>query len=259
VSKDDIFGISAPLAAPKLFTQYRELLKSYITSSHSLITFILSILNTRLQLPPSKLQNLHRLNASSGDQVRFVKAPPQPKGDRRTALGAHTDFGSVTVLFNRVGGLQVRLPASVKAIPPQSPSSEDEKTHTGPEKTNGEAGTEEQWVYVRPLPDHAIINLGDALVKFSAGILRSNVHRVFSPPGAQAEITKYSLVYFSRPEDDVLLGPLRESALIDEQAGEQKEEVISSKEWVLRRALGRREGGKYEDSGGTEEARGKRG
>lgn len=41
------------------------------------------------------------------------------------------------------------------------------------------------WCYVRPLPGHAIVNLGDALVKFSKGGVRSSVHRVVKPPGRQ--------------------------------------------------------------------------
>ena len=48
------------------------------------------------------------------------------------------------------------------------------------------------------------MNLGDALVKFSAGVLRSNIHRVVPPPGVQGCETRYSLVYFSRPEDEVV-------------------------------------------------------
>jgi len=232
------------------------LLSSYISTSHSLITFILQLLAPRLALPSGKLESLHRVNAVSGDQVRFVKAPPQPSDDRRTALGAHTDFGSVTVLFNRVGGLQVRLPMGVEAVPPQTPNgmSEAEKSLT----TDG-------WTYVHPLPGHAIINLGDALVKFSAGILRSNTHRVVAPPGEQGDVTRYSLVYFARPEDDVVLKALTESEIIKARVGdgENGEKALTSKEWILKRALGRRNAGKngidFEGTKGTEEERGVRG
>ena len=52
---------------------------------------------------------------------------------------------------------------------------------------------------------HCICNLGDAMVKFTAGILRSNMHRVINPPGAQSDCTRMSVVYFSRPEDQVIL------------------------------------------------------
>lgn len=217
---------------------------------------LLGIINKKLQLPDFKLHNLHRLKAISGDQVRFVKAPPQPQDDRRTALAAHSDFGSVTVLFNKLGGLQVRLPAGIDPIPPES----SQNGNTGGNSLRGvKNGEEEQWVYVRPFPGHAIINLGDAMVKFSAGILRSNVHRVVSPPGGQAETTRFSLVYFSRPEDEVLLGPLKESPLVAERAQDGDEEILSSKDWILKRALARRGQGKFEDGEGTERARGAKG
>lgn len=188
----------------------RATLKSFIEDAHSIVTVVLSALDQHLQLP-STLTNLHRLRGVSGDQVRFIKAPPQPKDDKRTALGEHTDFGSVTVLFNRIGGLQV--------LPP---------------------GEGAEWCYVRPLPGHAIINLGDAMVKFTNGLLRSNIHRVVSPPGAQTNSTKYSLVYFARPEDAVKLKRLDGSPCIPPLPEGVVEEDINSKDWINRRALGSR-------------------
>ena len=100
-------------------------------------------------------------------------------------------------------------------------------------------GTE--WFYVRPLAGHAIINLGDAMVKFTNGLLRSNIHRVVSPPGEQAGETRYSLVYFARPEDDVVLKRL-ESPVIPPLAEGDEEEEINAKDWILRRALKKRVG-----------------
>lgn len=229
VSKDDILGISNPLPAPAILEPQRDLLESYMRQSHAIVTLLLRHLNARLDLPPEKLPSLHRLHVASGDQVRWVHAPPQPQDDRTTALGEHTDFGSVTILFNRLGGLQVLLP------------------HT------------DEWCYVKPLHGHAVVNLGDALVKFTAGVVRSNTHRVVNPPGEQAESTRMSLAYFARPEDDVLLKVLDGSKLIDAHRKETVkfagEEEISSKEWIKRRALGRRQGGDWQKSGGTEERR----
>lgn len=197
--------------------------------SHALVDLLLTLLNRQLGLPYDKLPSLHRLASISGDQVRWVNAPPQPTDDRRTALGQHTDFGSVTILFNRLGGLQV--------LPPNS----------------------DEWSYVKPLRGHAVINLGDAMVKLTAGILRSNIHRVVNPPGQQASHTRMSLVYFARPADDVILKALDGSNLIDERRRQcpetPDEEEITSKEWILRRALGRRQGGDWSKAGGTESVR----
>jgi len=59
------------------------------------------------------------------------------------------------------------------------------------------------------------------MVKFTAGVLRSNIHRVVNPPGAQADETRMSLVYFARPEDAVILQTLEGSDIIDERRKRQ--------------------------------------
>lgn len=89
------------------------------------------------------------------------------------ALGAHTDFGSLTLLFGRVGGLQVLVPEGMRG--------------EGEGEENGR-GEGERWVYVRPLEGHAIVNVGDALSFFTGGLLRSCVHRVVAAPGAQRTV-----------------------------------------------------------------------
>merc|ERR1711977_657861 len=168
--------------------------------------------NDKLGLPAGTLENLHRLDAVSGDQVRWVRSPPQVMDDRQMSLGEHTDFGSITILFNRLGGLQILPPPSLTPL-----------------------GQEPQWTYVKPLPGHCIVNLGDAMVKFTNGLLRSNIHRVVSPPGEQAKETRYSLVYFARPEEDIILRRLEGSDVIPEL--EKEEEAMSSKEWIKLQAM----------------------
>ena len=67
-----------------------------------------------------------------------------------------------------------------------------------------------------------------------------------------------SLVYFARPEDEVLLKALGESEMVreaSESLWEKEEEEVTAKEWILRRALGRRVGGDYGKSEGTEGGR----
>ena len=141
----------------------------------------------------------------------------------------------MTILFNRLGGLQVLLPPS--------PGTENDRGG-GEEMGKGEKG---EWVYIRPLPGHCIINLGDALVKFTNGLLRSNIHRVVSPPGEQARETRYSVVYFCRPEDEVVLKRLDDGdggkgGVIPELGEGEVEEEVCAREWVIRRAMGKRVG-----------------
>ncbi|EME84735.1 uncharacterized protein MYCFIDRAFT_41980 [Pseudocercospora fijiensis CIRAD86] len=231
ISKDDILGISERLKNPEVLRgeENRGKIRAYMLDCHAVVTMILGRLEKRLGLPEGRLRDLHRLQAVSGDQVRWVKSPPQDIDDRRAALGEHTDFGSVTVLFNRLGGLQV--------LPPET----------------------EEWAYVKPLKGHCVVNLGDAMVKFTAGILRSNMHRVVNPPGEQENGTRYSLVYFNRPGDEVVLKVLEGSEMIDAKRRENPQvesgEEINAKEWILRRAMGRRAGGDWEKGQGTDKER----
>jgi isopenicillin N synthase-like dioxygenase len=211
VGKDDILEIGPRMPAPDVLDSQRSLIRGFMESSYAIVSLVLALLNAHLALPPDTLPSMHRLHGRGGDQVRFIKAPPQPQDDRSIALGEHTDFGSVTVLFNRLGGLQV--------LPP---------------------GADAQWCYVKPLHGHAIINLGDAMVKFTNGLLRSNIHRVVSPPGRQADCTRYSLVYFNRPEDHVLLRRLDGSDVIPPLAAGVVEDQVTSKDWIIRRALSSR-------------------
>lgn len=208
---------------------------------------VTSLLSDRLALrtdvkQEGGLRSLHALSSPSGDQIRFVRAPPQHPVSSSVALGEHTDFGSVTILLNRLGGLQVRLPPSVAPLPPSSSS---------PCSASEGGLCQDGWAYVRPLPGHCIVNLGDALVKFSGGRLRSNIHRVVPPPGRQAVCERYSLVYFCRPNNEILLENLIEG---EEGVAEDGEQSVTAEEWILRRALGRRRADGWKDSGGTEGA-----
>jgi isopenicillin N synthase-like dioxygenase len=212
LKKDDIVGNTTPLPVPALITQNQPLFSRYCRGAYSIILNMLNSLNASLGLPEGTLANLHRLHEKSGDHVRFIRAPPGPG----QSGAPHTDFGSLTVLFNWLGGLQVRLPPS----PAQA--------------EKGEAG---DWVWVKPVPGCAIVNLGDALVLFTAGLFRSNIHRVLNPPGEQEGETRYSLVYFSRPEDKVVMGRLKGGVIDRRPRSEGENTGLTSKEWILKRGL----------------------
>lgn len=118
----------------------------------------------------------------------------------------------------------------------------------------------------KPLPGHAICNLGDAMFFFSGGILRSNIHRVvwvsfsFSvitlnlltlhlvirpPPKIQADYERVSLVFFTRPSDTVRLRALVEKSPFIAQAVNEVPELsfdagCTAKEWLSRRIRSQR-------------------
>lgn len=115
-----------PLRHPETITKRRTELENFMTSCHEVTLVILRVLGKQLSLESDLLPNLHKIDRPSGDQARITFAPPV-KPDVIT-LGEHSgktcpffwcthtktykDFGSVTVLFNQLGGLQVIDPMS---------------------------------------------------------------------------------------------------------------------------------------------------
>ncbi len=220
--KDDFMGNADPLPCHPLATKNWDVLKQYVVDCRAAIDLMLSHLEKHLQLPKGTLAQLHRITALSGDHVRFNQAAIQPWSDDNARAAEHTDFGTLTILMNWLGGLQIKHPET------------------------------QAWVYVKPMPGFAIVNLGDALVKLTAGILRSNIHRVVPPAPPQDGLTRNSLVYFSRPEDAVVLRRMK-GDLIDQQPLSQKDEEpeMTAQEWTLRRSVGDLKG-VYTHKGGLE-------
>ena len=129
-------------------------------------------LSSALQLNYSaSLQASHRYGKPSTSALGLLRYPAVSQA----AIGklgqtAHTDVGSITVLFSQLGGLQVL----------------------------GQSG---EWAFVKPKAGHAVINIGDSL-RFMAGkAIRSSLHRVVPHPDAWAK-ARYSVAYFMRPEYD---------------------------------------------------------
>jgi len=204
---------------PPLIMENQPLFNSYMRAAHNTGLSILSILATRLGIDPRELTSRHRLEESSGDIVRLTRGPPRKNAEMpEIQTPSHTDFGTITVLMNWLGGLQV-WSESARSAGPLEPD------------TPGE------WVWVKPKPGHAIINLGDAAVKFTNGVLCSGRHRVVPAPGEQGMFPRYSIVYFVRPENECIMEVLEGRGIPRPESGEQGTK-ISVREWIMQQAKG---------------------
>jgi len=177
-----------------------HIIRNHIDSCRQITSTLLTILSDKLSLTSPSLPSLHAFNRPAGNQFRVIKSSPMPESAPALSAGAHTDFGSLTVLFNNIGGLQVYF--------------------------------NERWEWVPPKEGSAIINLGDAMVRFTDRLFKSATHRVAKPPGEQNAYERWSVVYFERPNDDVRMEPV-----IGDNRG-SSESYPTTKEWIERRVLG---------------------
>ncbi|EMD42247.1 hypothetical protein CERSUDRAFT_43175 [Gelatoporia subvermispora B] len=210
IAQDDV--LSWPLPTHRTYprtvgARMTETIIPFVRKSTDINQTLLAIFEKRLGLPTGELARLHSLRETCGGEARCVKTPANQTS---TGIGAHTDFGTLTLVHNRLGGLQVMPPGTDK------------------------------WFYVKPLAGHAICNVGDALAIFSGGIVRSNVHRVMPPPGTQSQFERYSIAFFTRPNDSVVLRALSDksqliASSVSKSTGVEYDTGTTSAEWISRR------------------------
>ena len=142
----------------------------------------------------------------------------------RTWARAHTDFGSLTLLWSQnIAGLQV-------------------KTGSG------------EWRYVPPVDNGIICNVGDTLSFWSEGYLQSTIHRVTRPPEDQAHLKRQGLFYFVRPGNHVDITPadsplLKRLGLLKER---KSSKPVTGLEYVRTRVKDYHDSAEYGDRrGGT--------
>jgi len=114
---------------------------------------------------------------SYANAVRLLHYPKQCVKETSTRAGVHTDYGSITLLFqDDVGGLQVM------------------------DKRGA-------FIDVLPIPDTIIVNVADMLQRWSNDRLQSALHRVAMPeqPKGGEYAERFSIVYFCTPDLDLTI------------------------------------------------------
>ena len=93
------------------------------------------------------------------------------------------------------------------------------------------------------------MNLGDAMVEWTGGVLRSNLHRINFSPGEQRFKERYSVVLLNRPyyEADMrrMEGGRIPAVEVEEELGlEEKGGMgrVTMREWELRKMAALKEG-----------------
>ena len=154
-----------------------ELFSNFIGDSHALATLILESLSDSLGMKNKDRFETHHLSSVPSTSIAALQYYPLTDLPKDTSVGhfAHTDAGSLTVLFNSDWGLQAYSPEG------------------------------DTWEYVAPRENCAIINVGDAL-KFMSGFkLKSSLHRVVPWHSRATSGPRYATIFFLRPNNDANL------------------------------------------------------
>ena len=112
--------------------------------------------------------------------LRLLHYPPitQPPEPGQLRAGAHSDYGSITLLWqDEIGGLEVL-------------------TQHG------------EWLAVPYQADTLVVNVGDAMQHWTNNCRRSTKHRVIIPLDTKMDISRYSIALFCDPNPEIELACL---------------------------------------------------
>ncbi|TVY55659.1 UPF0676 protein [Lachnellula cervina] len=190
---------------PPAFTDNEADLDAFQKYCHAMMMKILTLFAIGLQIDPSSggstwFSSRH-IGGPSGCTLRLLHYPSIPpsqdfKPEVDIRAGAHSDYGSITLLFQRPGqpGLEI--------IPPES------------QPPNRDFGPTAAWTPVPVSPPSTesdpsppiLVNIGDLLSHWTNGLFKSTVHRVVFPKeGREGGEDRYSIAYFGHPVGSTVL------------------------------------------------------
>ena len=177
LAEDDPAVMAAPsLMGPNQWPDapagFREALYRYYEAVLACGADVLRAVAVGLDLPETFFADRYRHPIARGSILHY---PPQPPdlGETQFGVGAHTDYGCLTLLWqDAVGGLQVRNRAG-------------------------------EWIAAPPIEDSYVVNVGDLLARWSNDRLVSTPHRVVNSSGRE----RYSIAVFYDPDASAVVDP----------------------------------------------------
>ena len=167
----------APTIWPEAPAGFRAAWREYYRAMERLAARVMRVFATALELPQdffapyidSAVSALRALNYPA------LERPPEPGQIR---AGAHTDYGSLTILLPQAGsrGLEIYSPQG-------------------------------RWIEIPPAPGAFVVNIGDLMARWTNDRWVSTLHRVVVPADGGAE-RRQSFAFFHQPNWDALIEPL---------------------------------------------------
>ncbi|MEH2141751.1 isopenicillin N synthase family dioxygenase [Nostoc sp.] len=143
---------------------------AFYDSCTELANTVLQAFALALELPEDFLIIRHN---QQNHTLRLLHYPPlqTPPKPAQVRAGEHSDYGSITLLFqDDVGGLEVQ-------------------TASG------------EWIAAPAIPDTVIVNTGDLIQRWTNHVFCSTKHRVMIPSDNRVKQSRYSIAFFCHPND----------------------------------------------------------
>jgi isopenicillin N synthase-like dioxygenase len=173
----DPFALFAPNVWPDDQPELRAAVTAYFSAAHRVAVELTEVFAASLGLPGGWFGPYVDRTTQTMRVIRYEHRPddPPPHPDQMR-MGAHTDYGVVTVLFaDPVPGLQI-------------------------------IGPDGQWHDVQPAPGALLVNLGDLTAQWTNDRWRSTVHRVVPPPSdSTGAALRRSVAYFLDANYDAVI------------------------------------------------------
>lgn len=190
--------------------EFKAVMQDFFQRCQSLYRLVMQAIALGLGIPEHFFDEYTNVGDNT---LRLLHYPQVPKtvftqNKEQVRAGAHTDYGSITLLFqdNR-GGLQVQSP-------------------------------EGTFVDATPIADTIVVNAADLLARWSNDVIKSTKHRVVEPPAPLAgdvHPPRYSVAYFCNPnfdkEIDAIPGTYDESV----PGKGKKYETVKSGDYLVKR------------------------
>ncbi|XP_069019571.1 uncharacterized protein [Embiotoca jacksoni] len=159
-------------------TSFQEIQTSFFQRCKDLSLRVLRVMAHSLGLDEEVFLSVHRLIGTdeNGTTLRTLYYPPvisEKAKEGQLRCGEHSDYGSITLLFQSSEGLQVC-------------------TRSG------------EFICVPSIPGAILINIADLMQRWTSDQFVSVRHRVLLPPVGNLS-TRQSLAFFVQPDDEALI------------------------------------------------------